>query len=660
MTNIGFDQSIYDNIAASTNLISGDDYKKLVFNISKFASDMVVKTLGPYGATTIIDDSTFTYPSKDGWTCLNKLHFNDPIYDTIFKVLKQISFSIVTKVGDGTTSALIGANAFLEEILNYQKDHEFRQVDFLNELDIVRDRIIKEFLEAPDLNQIDKEGDFSDIRRIAYISSNSNDKLSDIIQEIYKETANPNIYVTIDPGTELTYDVLTGYQFECSVLNFKAYINEDNGTCKMENKNVLFAFFNHNITYNEHAELVSAISRYAQASNSTVIIAAPYFDDIITNVIGTSINQMLQAGQVPNIIMMQVPLVKDVQSKFMSDLVMLTNAQVFDIGKVKAFYAMIHNENDPEHEVEKELLKTPDYHFESPTDLLEACFGKINSIVIDKNYAIISDYDSIANQTIYKNTKAEAYNEYMTLKEKVNKSDTPLNREYMDAMQRYVKLMGKMGTIKVGGASELEKHCIKDSVDDAVLACRSAYDNGYIRGLNLSTLSVIDHLIKITDEGIDLDILQMLKRVFITMTDSVMLNKYDNETTRSIKLATHDTVYNNQYTVLNNLQIIDLCLSQGLGYNLVTEEFEDLDNLTVINSVSTDIEILKAIIGTLSLMLTSNQFLSTNRVFNKTLTHDQLLDQQIADKKKTAIAVYSELFDSFLDKADSRNMLSNK
>ena len=33
MTNIGFDQSIYDNIAASTNLISGDDYKKLVFNI---------------------------------------------------------------------------------------------------------------------------------------------------------------------------------------------------------------------------------------------------------------------------------------------------------------------------------------------------------------------------------------------------------------------------------------------------------------------------------------------------------------------------------------------------------------------------------------------------------------------------------------------------
>ena len=163
--------------------------------------------------------ATFTYPSKDGWSCLNKLHFNDPIYDSIFKTLKQISFSIVNKVGDGTTSALIGANAFLDEVLKYQESNEFRQVDFLNTLEKIKDQVIDRLMNGDEIHQIDKSGDFSDIRRIAYISSNSNDKLSNMIQDIYQKTQNPNIYVTIDPGPELTSEVQTGYRFECTTLS---------------------------------------------------------------------------------------------------------------------------------------------------------------------------------------------------------------------------------------------------------------------------------------------------------------------------------------------------------------------------------------------------------------------------------------------------------
>ena len=84
------EQSLYDEIKSSTNIISGKEFKEILLAISQIANDMVKDTLGPYGSTTIIDDSTFTYPTKDGFTVLKGLHFNDPIYNVLYNILKQI------------------------------------------------------------------------------------------------------------------------------------------------------------------------------------------------------------------------------------------------------------------------------------------------------------------------------------------------------------------------------------------------------------------------------------------------------------------------------------------------------------------------------------------------------------------------------------------
>lgn len=643
----------YNDIAAASNLVSEEEYKNTVYQISKFAADMVVKTLGPFGSTTIIDDPTFTYPSKDGWSCLNRLHFNDPIYDSIYKTIKQISFSIVNKVGDGTTSALIGANAFLNEILEYQKYNDFRQVDFLNNLNKIKDQIIDRLENSDELHLVDKDGDFSDIRRIAYVSSNSNDALSDIIQKIYQETNNPNIFVTFDPGPELTYEVQTGYRFECSVLNHKVYINEDNGRCKMSNGDALIAIFNHNVTYNEHGELISMLSNYANAIGKTIIIAAPYFDDVISSQLGSIINQMIQKRQVPSIMMMQIPMSMEIHHKYLSDLNMLTNAQVFDAGAVKACYAMMHNQQHPDDLVELELLQIPGYNYESPADLIAAYLGQINTITIDSSYAILQDYEDIVNPTVFNSTMEEIRREYEFQKEKANKSDSNLSKEFMDVNQRYTKLKGKMGIIKVGGASEIEKHCTKDSVDDAVLACRSAYDHGYIRGLNLAMIKTIHDMSDSVNNGQEQDIRYMLENVFLTMTNAVMCNKYDNDTKRRVSFAVNDTGYGSMNFC--NEEIVDFCIENNYGYNLVTETFDTMDDLTVINSVSTDIEILKIIIGILSLMLTSNQFLSTSRTYDRKMTRTQVLNQKIEDNQKMAAAVASAVTESVMQSLRENN-----
>lgn len=630
------DQELYDDIKSGTNIVSGEEYSQIVYAISNLAAEMVIKTLGPYGSTTIIDDSTFTYPSKDGWACLRNLRFNDPIYNTIYNTIKQISFSIVEKVGDGTTSALIGANAFLKEIFDYKENNEFRQVDFLNTLEKVRDKVISNLKASPELKRIDRDGNFDDIRKVAYISSNSNDKLSDIIQKIYQETKNPHIHVSLDHGYELGYEIQEGYKFDAHALNLKAYANNDDGTCKKVDKKIMVAIFDHNVTYNEHGEIVTTLSKFANQINSEIIILAPHFDDIITNIIGTTINSFLQRQLIPNIMMVQVPLSMDIHRKYLSDIVMLTNSQVFDYGKVRAFNVMMHNINaqNEDEKIEDSLLNIDQYKFESPTDLIETCIGEIRSITVGNGYAILQDYNKVVNPDLFKATMKEVEDEYLKLKEKTNKQTTSLTKDFMNAQLRYIKLTGKMGVIKVGGVSELEKHCLKDSVDDAVLACKSAFENGYIRGLYLTTMKIIrDMLIDGDTPKLEREILAMLFNVFYEISLSVLRNKYSDDVKRVVKCQTFTKYY------FTNSEILDTAIFNDYGYNLVTEELEPIDELTVINSVSTDIEILNAMISILSLMLTSSQFISINRMYDRKVGRRQVLDQKIKDQEELASAI---------------------
>ena len=644
------DNDFYNEVKFSSNVISGEEYAKTFLAISELASELVVKTLGPHGKTTIIDDAQFAYPTKDGWSVLKLLNFTDPLYNTLFGVLKQVSFKLVECVGDGTTSALIGANVFMHEILKYQeKNKDFRQQEFLDMLNNIADEIIERLNSDKYVHRIDPNGDFSDIERVALIASNGNKQLAGIIKDIYTKTNNPNIYVTYEPIEKLDYDIQVGYKFDCKPLMLKAYINDDSGICKITTPTMV-AMFDHNVTYSEHAQIITGLSRYATSMNTTVVIFAPHFDDIITNIIDTTIQSFLQKQQVPNIMLIQVPLATDIQRQYLSDIILLTNAQVFDYGKVRAFNVLAHNQKSEE-KIEDSLLQVDQYNFETPQEIIEKCIGTANYMVIAEKYIVLQDYENIVNPTLYKNTLDEVKHKYLVAKEKANKGQTRLMKEYLDAYQRYTRLSGNLGIIKVGGGSDLEKHCLKDSVDDAVLACRSAYENGYIRGLNLATLSVIRDLMsedkpelpELVDEQKILrnNILQMLFTTFYQMSLSVLRNKYDDDVCRKVTIVQPKSSENgtDQVYDLNNNDILNYCIENDTAYNLITERIEPDEEATVINSVATDTEILKGIISILSIMLTSNQLLSVTRTYDRKMSKQQLINDRIDEKVRTARAI---------------------
>lgn len=661
-------ESLYDRIASDSNVLSGDEYRELVCAVAKVASDMVVKTLGPYGSTTVIDDGTgMTYPSKDGWACLSRLQFTDPTYNTIFTMLKKISFNSVTTVGDGTTTAMVAANNFLQAMYTefmpkVTKEGAFRQADFIAAMNAVTKDIEAALTSNDHVKIIDPNGDFEEIRRIASVATNGNEEFATMIQNIYKETGNPHIQVVLDrslPNTQM--EIQTGYRFEARTLNFPFYINDTSDRISFKNTPVQVVVFDHNVTYQMHGKIITGLSAIANRSNQTVAIMAPHFDDIVATMIDTSVRRMAQQNQTPNIILIQIPTVMQLHRKTLSDLSVITGGQIFDEPKVKVFNILHHNAtHDEENQIKDEILSLAEYAYEFPEQVLTRCLGTAKSMVITKTEGFIQDFQDIGG-TPYKAILEEADKNYTEAKAKAEKTmGGTLDKEYLFHQMRYIKLRGSTGVIRVGGLSDLQARCDKDALDDAVLACRSAFENGYVRGMNLEILSILHPMYSRHPDDTGMmkyasDVIRLLYKSFYMTSLQVLMNKHpDVNTKRRVRQVSIVPIAPNEYSshristeTLNlcNIEVLDILITdpKRYDYNLRTEIMHSKDQWEVINSTATDIEILRAVVNVLTTVITSNQFLSVTRRYDpiiseeRTIRNQMRTDARLATNKTNAI-----------------------
>lgn len=628
-----------EELRFGTNIIDEEEYRGRLTTIMDIASNMVKKTLGPYGASTIVDDGLSTYATKDGWTVLKNLRFSDAVANALYGSLKQVSFNMLDSVGDGTSTGFVGGKIFLDILRNVMSYTNFRQKDFLDALNEAAADVQTEIENSGKyVHHIDPNGDFEDIYKIAYISSNGNAELAEVIQKIYQETTNPNIFVKFDSGKKLTYEIQRGYKLKCKPIQQTAYQNSDDRTFTLKEPSMV-AIFDHNLTYVDHSKIIEMLSRYATVHNCTLFILAPDFDSTITSVIGTSINNMLAQNRIPNIMLIQVPLSKAIDRAYLSDVVFLTNAQTFDPGKVHAFNTMVHNQTATgDDRMSDPLLEMEEYASMNPESFLDMMIGRALDVSVGAKYFMISHFDEIVNPTVYQNKLNEIRDIYLEQKKKAEKSSTNLMKDFMDAYEHYTKFSGNMGTILVGGESVLARNYTKDSVDDSVLACRSAYDYGYIRGLNLATIDAIRSLM---DDG-DLEkgavyligeghmysaALVMFYDTFVELSRTVLMNKCSDDITYQCEDASRP----GEVDIMSNEEVLKYAIKNQVGFDMETNTFYPDDECPVINSTKTDIEVIRGMVSIVSMLLTSNQLLSINQVFDRNKTREQK-DQEELDR----------------------------
>lgn len=660
---------LYEDILASANLLNGQEYKDLFATTAQVVSDIVVQTLGPYGSTTIIDDgSGFTYPTKDGWSCLNRIRFNDPLYNTFFGIIKQVSFNSVSTVGDGTTTAMVCTSNFLkymnEKLLPELGNHpSYSQALLLDGMKEAAANIEEAILKSPNIIYVDPAGDFKEIYNVAKIATNGNVNYAKFIQEIYQETGNPNIRVEIDKSSpETSYAIETGYRFDCPTIGFRNYINDELGVITRDN-DMDVVIFDHNVTYNMHKLIIPALSNYIQAKpNRYLLILAPYFDDIIMSIINSQVEEMRRNGAYPTIMLSYLPNASANHREVFNDLAVITNSVIMTESYVKAFNILYQNQTLPEDDkITDDMMELAQFKkYATPIDILDDCTGRIAKATFTKNEAYIRDFDQIANPTAYQNLLNEIKEQYDTRKEKANKTINGfLDHEYLATQLRYIKLLGNSGVIKVGGISDIQKRCDKDSLDDAVLACRSAYENGYTRGMNLETIAQIQSLIKPDSNFYNNTLNRFINQIYmaflyayVATTASIFKNKdhrveviapeifyladegINTNDKDALDQAYSAIPFTNEQTkeVYSTIAAITLDTRSVVDYDFTTGCTHEKGEWEVINSVATDIEIMKAISNIMTTFITSSQFLTTARNCDIKVSSRKALEDRADDE----------------------------
>lgn len=659
-----------EDLKMGLNLIDGKEYKETLTGISSIVADVLVKTLGPYASTTTIDDGTYTYPTKDGWSVLNRLRFGSAVEDTLLKFIKQISFNLNSRVGDGTTTAVIAANHFIELlqqlIRNLAQEHGMivRQADLLDIIDECTKELIEELHSPERLHKIepDENGEYPDIYKIAYVSTNRNANIANMIKGIYDETNNPNIHVTINGNGETYTEIQKGYRLDAKLLFPECYINTEDKTFLSNDDNLVFVF-NNNITYSEHMGIINACIRYGNNAAKPIIIMAPYYDEILTSVMSGTIHKCFNGGQIPSVQFVQIPLANTLQKNFMSDFTVLTEGQIISYDKVRIFNQLTKQqlkasgENIDETGDEYQGL-LDNFDYKEPKEVLDQCVGVVHKVTTSDKYIMIENFST--DTPSYKTTLAEITEAYEEAKK--NNVDN-LNKDYLNANLRRIKFIGNTGIIHVGGDSDLVRQCTKDSVDDAVLACRSAFENGYIRGLNMETISVAAILYSkyfansvelVTDGGsiskaksykitnqngfLRACVFNLIVGTFAATSKDVMRNKYINN---DFGFEITDDDYKWSVSKLSMDDVITTCITKNYCFDIVTEVFEPAGQ-SLVNSVSTDCEILSAMTSILSLLLSSNQLLSINKVYDRKRGRAQVIkdkQEEIGEIARTVVDV---------------------
>ena len=615
--------STYETVKAGMNIVNGDEYKEAFVGVSHAAADVLKKTLGPYGHTTVIDDGINRYSTKDGWSLVQRISFGDPLYNTMYGFIKKISFSLVTRVGDGTTTAIVAADAFIHEMMENEAFKKYRQRDLLNAMLDVKKVIIEKLYSEKYFHSIPDDGKYDAIYNIAYTSTNENAEIASMIQKIYKETMNPNIYVNVGPSKETSMAIDKGYRLDCGPKGLSAFANNDER--EFTSKNGVFIFFiDHNVTYTDHWQILQDLMDYAITNGRQIMVFAPYFDTMVTDRIGSFTDSVVRQNKLPPLMMVQVPYSNSMQKNMFNDAAIIAGAQVFNTGCLDAcLQAYLKKNRDGTDAPEATMLKDLNPNYMTPMDLIRDYCGISADITASDEFVMFNTYNT--ENPLYKNRMLEIKNTYEQVVAETADQITAVNKKLMEARLRYIRFYGVMGTINIGGNSEAEKQCLKDSVDDAVLACRSAYERGYVKGMNLATLGAIqdaiyDHSIDTEDKFMNQlykTILKTLFKVFKIVARAVMDNKYPDAKPDDNLWLRHTT---------NSDEIIQTAIDQNWGFNIVKDSFEK-DELHVVNSIVADEEILNACVSILTYILTSNQLLSVNRTFD-TKAQEQIVENK--------------------------------
>ncbi len=415
-------------------------------------------TMGPTGRNVLLHKSWGSPKvTKDGVSVSKEIELPDPFKNIGAKMINQVASKTSDRVGDGTTTATVLAEAIYNEGLKYVTAG-------VNPVAIQRGILKAAEVATEYIKSISKPvKGHDDIAKVAAISANNNPEIGEILAQAMDKVGKEGV-IEVEEGkgmeTELT--VVEGMQFDKGYISPYFMTNPDTLECVLEDAYILL----HEKKIANLRELVPLLEKIAQTGSQLLIIA----EDVEGEALAALVINRLQG--VLKVCAVKAPGFGDRRKAMMQDIAVLTAGQVIteDLG-----------------------IKLESIELSQLGRAKKVVVGKENTTIIEgagKKKDISARCDQIRSQ--------------------IEKTTSDYDREKLQ--ERLAKLTGGVAVIKAGAATETEMKERKDLLDDALHATKAAAQEGVVIGGGVVFLRCIPEVEKAKskakgDEKIGFDIL---------------------------------------------------------------------------------------------------------------------------------------------------------
>ncbi|HEX2972552.1 MAG TPA: chaperonin GroEL [Tepidisphaeraceae bacterium] len=398
----------------------------------------VKATLGPRGRNIVLQKSWGSPRiTKDGVTVSKEIELPQPFENMGAKLINMVASKTGDVAGDGTTTAVVLAEAIYREGLKYTTAG-------VNPV-LIQRGILKASEAAAEAiaAQSRKVKGHEDYKRVATISANGDEKIGQLMADAMDKVGKEGV-ITVDEGksTESVLEYTEGMQFDKGYLSPYFMTNPQTLEAELEDAYILI----HEKKISNLAELLPLLNKVVTGGRPLLIIAEDVDSEALTALVVNRLRGVL------NVCAVKAPGFGDRRKAMMGDIAVVTGGKFIseDLG-----------------------LKLENVELED--------LGSAKRVLVDKDRTLIiegagkkKDIDGRSEQ----------------LRKQIETTTSDYDREKLQ--ERLAKLVGGVAVIKAGAATETQMKERKDLIDDALHATKAAAEEGIVPGGGVSFLRAIE------------------------------------------------------------------------------------------------------------------------------------------------------------------------
>lgn len=385
-------------------------------------------TLGPRGRNVVFDKG-FGGPqiTNDGVTIAKEIELEDKFENMGASLMKEVASKTNDAVGDGTTTAVVLAQALIQEGLKYATAG-VNTVALRAKMEEAKEELVKELQKMAKPVKTDEE-----VVQVATISAESRELGEIIAQAVQKVGKDGAVTVEESQGTGIESEVVKGMQFDRGYVSPYMITNAERMEAIIEDPFILIT----DKKISSIQDILPLLEKLARSGKKELVIIA---EDVEGDALATLVVNRLRGAF--NTVAVKAPGFGDRRKEMLEDIAVLTGGKVIseEVG------LKLENADVP-------------------------MLGRARRIVTTKE-----------NTTIVggKGKKEDIDARVAQIRASIERATSDYDKEKLQ--ERLAKLAGGVAVIRAGASTETEMKYIKLKMEDAIAATKAAIAEGVVPG----------------------------------------------------------------------------------------------------------------------------------------------------------------------------------